>query len=225
VFIGGSFCSQQREARVVRRIILNVHTYGGLLCFSYLVLFGISVVNFNHPFAFTKSPSSVTTWSQPMPLPGLERTDGKSEAEALKARRENNGAVLHALGSFAAPFTPADGGWTDADTYHAHFVRPGKGYEIDVRPGQGTATVTQTRASFWTLTRDLHGSAVVYPESIVASSWGWYTELCTFVVIAAGASGIYLWAGRRRERRVGLVVLGAAVTVSIALMLLITFRG
>jgi hypothetical protein len=209
---------------VLRRIILNVHIYGGLVCFSYLILFGISVLNFNHPFAFTKSPASVTTWSQPMELPALERTDGKSAAEALTIRRDNNGAILHAMGSFVAPSPNPDGGWTDADTYHARFLRPGKEYEIDVHPGQGTATVTQTRAGVWTLIRDLHGLAAVYPDSTFASSWKWYTELCTFVVIAAGVSGVYLWAARRRERRVGVVMLAVAGAASFALMLLVTFR-
>lgn len=39
-----------------RRIVLNVHMYGGLLCFGFLVLFGISVLNFNHPFALPNHP-------------------------------------------------------------------------------------------------------------------------------------------------------------------------
>ena len=101
-----------------------------------------------------------------------------------------------------------------AETYHAHFVRPGKAYDVDVRPGRGESTITQTRAGVWSLIRDLHGSAVVYPESALASTWRWYTELCTFVVVAAGVSGVYLWVVGRRERRIGLVVLAAAAAVS-----------
>jgi len=199
--------------------------YGGLLCFSYLILFGISTLNFNHPFAFTKSPASVSTWSQPMAVPALAKIDGRNAPEAIKIRRQNNSAILRALGSFAGSSTDADGEWIDANTYHAHFVRPGKEYEIAVHPSQGSATITQTRSSFWTLVRDLHGSAVVYPDSILASTWGLYTDLCTFFVVSAGISGIYLWTARRRERGIGLILLGAAGTVSLALMLLITFHG
>jgi hypothetical protein len=199
--------------------------YGGLLCFSYLILLGISVLNFNHLFAFTKSPGGVKTWSQPLVIPALARTDGKDGAEALTIRRQNNAAILHALGSFAAPASNADGDWVDAATYHAHFVRPGKEYEIDVHPGRGSVTITQTRASVWALIRDLHGSSVAYPDSVLASTWAWYTDLCTFFVVAAGVSGVYLWTGRRRERRLGLVLLGAAGAVSLSLMLLVTFRG
>jgi hypothetical protein len=171
---------------MVRRIILNVHIYSGLLCFSYLILFGISALNFNHRFAFTKSPASVTTWTQPMALPALDRNDG----EAVRVRRENNEAILRALGSFTLSNPNVDGGWTDADTYHARFLRPGKQYDVDVHVSRGTATITQTRASFWTLVRDLHGAYAVYPESLLASSWGWYTNLCVFVVVFGAISGI-----------------------------------
>jgi hypothetical protein len=73
--------------------------------------------------------------------------------------------------------------------------------------------------------RDLHGSYAAYPESVFASTWRWYTDVCTFVVVGAAISGVYLWAGRRRERRVGLALLAAAGAVSLALMLLVTFRG
>jgi hypothetical protein len=199
--------------------------YGGLLCFSYLILFGISTLNFNHPFAFTKTPASVASWAQPMALPALAKTDGRNSSEAMKIRRQNNSEILHALGSFAGFSTDADGAWIDADTYHAHFLRPGKEYEIDVHPSRGSATITQTRSSFWMLVRDLHGSAVVYPDSILASTWGFYTDLCTFFVVSAGISGAYLWTARRRERRIGLILLGAAGVFSVSLMLLITFHG
>jgi len=213
------------EVCLLRKIILNIHIYGGLLCFSYLILLGISVLNFNHPFSFTKPTASVTTWSQPIAPSALLRTEGKTNPEALNILRQNNSAILHALGSFAAPSPTADGAWIDADTYHARFARPGKAYEIDVHPSHGSATITQTRTGFWTMIRDLHGSSTVYPDSILASSWRWYTDLCTFVVVAAGISGVYLWTGRRRERRIGLIMLGAAGALSLALMLFITFHG
>lgn len=199
--------------------------YGGLLCFSYLILFGISTLNFNHPLGFTKSTASVTTWSQPLSVPPLDRTDGRNAAESIEIPRHINRTILHALGSFAVPFANGDGQWTDRHTYHAHFVRPGTEYSIDVHPDQGNATITRTRTGVWALIRDLHGSYAVYPDSLLASSWKGYTELCACMLIFAGISGVYLWAGRRRERRIGLALLAAAGVVSVSLMLLVTFHG
>ncbi|HEY8748916.1 MAG TPA: PepSY-associated TM helix domain-containing protein [Tepidisphaeraceae bacterium] len=210
---------------MLRKTILNIHIYGGLLCFSYLILLGISTLNFNHPFAFTKSPAGIQTWEQKMAIPDLPKTDGKPEPQASQIRKQNNLAILHALGSFGGPFSTTEGQWIAPDTYHAHLARPGKEYDVDVRPATGIVKITQTRSNVWALIRDLHGSSETYPESLLASSWGWYTNLCTIVVIFAGISGVYLWTARRRERRIGLLLLGAAVVVSLSMMLLVTFHG
>lgn len=208
---------------VLRKIALYVHIYGGLLCFSYLILLGISVLNFNHPVAFTKPSANETTWMQSISIPGLVKPDGKTPADAMQ--RLNNAAILHAMGSFAESYPNSNGSWASPGIYHAHLVRPGKEYEIDVHVDEGTEKVTQTKTGLWTLIRDLHGSYFIYADSVLASTWSWYTNLCTFVVVFAGISGIYLWTHRRRERRIGLLVFGIATVVSLTLMLFVTFHG
>ena len=197
--------------------------YGGLLCFSYLMLIGISTLNFNHRFSFTMRPGGVTTWTQPMTLPGLVTPEAANHDVAAIVH-QNNPMVIHALGSFGT-FTNADGVWTDSDTYHAHFVRPGKEYQVDVHPSRGTATITVTRANVWAMIRDMHGLYAVYPDSLLASSFKWYTEIAAIVVLFACISGVYLWTARRKERRIGLIMLGAAGVVSLSLMVLITMYG
>ena len=206
-----------------RKVILNIHMYGGLLCFSYLLLIGISTLNFNHRFSFTIRPASVRTWTQPMTLPGLVTPEAANHDVAAIVH-QNNPMVIHALGSFGT-FTYADGVWTDSDTYHARFVRPGKEYQVDVHPSRGRATITRTRANVWAMIRDMHGLYAVYPDSLLASSFKWYTEISAIVVLFACISGVYLWTARRRERRLGLIMLGAAGVVSLSLMVLITTYG
>lgn len=208
---------------MLRKIVLNVHIYGGLLCFSYLILFGISVLNFNHPFVFTQPSATEKTWTQPIAIPTLVKADGRMPADAMQ--RLNNAAILRAMRSFAESYPYSNGSWISPGTYHAHLVRPGKEYDIDIQSNQGSATITQTRTGFWTLIRDLHGSYFVYADSVVASTWSWYTDLCTFVVMLAGVTGVYLWTARRRERGIGLLMIGVAGVVSVTLMLLITFHG
>lgn len=211
---------------MLRKVILNIHTYGGLLCFSYLMILGISTLNFNHPFAFTKSPASVTTWNQPLVIGELKKTDGLDVAQRTPIEAENNRAIVRAIGSFAAVWpSTLSGKWVDADTYHLNFTRPGRIYQVDVHTNLGTATITQTRTSFWTIIRDLHGGYSIYPESPVASTWSWYTELSVFFVIGAIVSGIYLWLRRRRDRCAGLIVLAAASAMSLGVMALIIFQG
>ena len=208
---------------MLRRIVLNLHIYGGLLCFSYLILLGISVLNFNHPFSFTRGQPDQTTWTQQSGMPRLAKADGKTSADAMQ--RRNNAAIARMMHTFAAAYPTSNGSWTVPDTYHAHLVRPGKEYQVDVHPDQKRATITQIRTGGWALIRDLHGSYYVYPDSILASTWRFYTDLCVFVVMFAGVSGVCLWTARRRERRIGLLVIGIAGVVSILLMLLVTYAG
>ena len=46
----------------MRKWLLNIHLYGGLLCSSYLLLYGVSSLYFNHEFTssqpFPEQPSS-----------------------------------------------------------------------------------------------------------------------------------------------------------------------
>jgi hypothetical protein len=57
------------------------------------------------------------------------------------------------------------------------------------------------------------------------SSWAWYTEICTIAVLFAGVSGVYLWTARKNERLTGLLLLGGAGALSLALMLYLTLHG
>ena len=199
--------------------------YGGLLCFSGLVVLGISTLIFNHTDAFSQTPTTNVTWSQPFPVDQLGKTDGKSTEESRAIRGKNNRVILRTLGSFATSTPEPDGRWTDADTYHAHFIRPGVEYDVDVHRSQGTAGLTRKRAGVLATIRDLHGSVATYTGSLLAGSWGWYTEFCVFVVLAQGITGVYLFALRRKDRRIGFALLGIAGVFSVVLMLVVTFRG
>jgi hypothetical protein len=213
---------------MLRKLLLNLHTYGGLLCFGYLIVFGVSSLNFNHPFAFTRAMSKPVTWERRIELPDLPRITPQMTAEQrVAAKAQANHAVRRALGLFGHQRPWRESGWDekDASHYHASLVRPGVGYEVDVHLDRKLAVVTETRTSAWEVMRGLHGFHGEMPGSALVSAWGWYTELCTFVVIFAGASGVYLWTRRRNERRVGVVLLGGAAAFSLALMLYLTLHG
>lgn len=106
----------------MRTILLKIHLYTGLLCSSYLILFGISSLNFNHHFG---KPAALKNERQRSlnALPAL--TDDQRLAEAL---RDTLGLV----------------GWTltwetrrseTADSRYFRFAvaRPGKEYRVMVQ--------------------------------------------------------------------------------------------
>src|SRR6188508_1997679 len=105
--------------RMRSKWVLRIHLYLGLLCSSYLVLFGVSSLMFNHPFDFTKPADVRVTWERELSLPPAG-SDNTAESEAVR----------DALGLV---------GWTipwettrDAGTGDLTFglARPGKHYTI-----------------------------------------------------------------------------------------------
>jgi hypothetical protein len=190
----------------MRHWVLRIHLYLGLLCSSYLILFGVSSLNFNHPFAFTNPGTGTVSWERSIELPpaaGDTSEEAKSVQAALglsgwtlpwETRREANGDLRFGLS------------------------RPGKHYTIRVLRQARSVQVEEQRKGYWTVVRELHGLMQV-PGSRLAAAWGWYTDLCTWVVVFAAVSGVYLFTARRRERRVGWAVLGLATGCSALFML------
>ena len=195
----------------MRNWVLRVHLYLGLLCSSYLIVFGVSSLNFNHPFDFTKPRAEKVTWERSMALPPVAENEAESEA------------VRDALGLM---------GWTipwetsreDSGNLHFGLARPGKHYTIHVLRGDGKVRVDERKEGYWTVVRSLHGNHGV-PRSKLMTAWGWYTELCTIVVLFAAASGVYLFATRRKDRRAAWAVFGAATALSLAFMLYLRYGG
>jgi hypothetical protein len=206
----------------MRKLLLNIHLYAGLLCFSYLIIFGISSLNFNHPFPFTRALSEPVTWTQSISVPDLPRLEGVAPDQLVPTKARANHMVREALGLIGHQKPWKESYWKDSDVYHASLTRPGKTYEVDYNTRTNLATVTETRTSVWAIMKNLHGFHGMMPGSPFVSSWSIYTELCTLTVLFAGGSGIYLWTRRRRERRAGLIALASAFAFSIALMIYIT---
>ena len=197
----------------MRKWVLRIHLYFGLLCCPYLIVFGISSLNFNHPFEFTRPAENRVTWERNVQLPPVT-ADNEAVSEAVR----------DALGLI---------GWTipwethrDADSGNLHFglARPGKHYTIHVLRESGGVRVDERREGYWTVLRHIHGNKGV-PRSRLMSVWGGYTELCTQFVLFAAVSGVYLFAARKRERLLGFGVLGVATVLSLLFMVYVRVWG
>jgi hypothetical protein len=206
-----------------KKLLLNLHLYLGLLSFPYLIIFGISSLNFNHPFEFTRAESAPTTWQEPINVPNLPRLAKEmSGDEKTATKAKANHQVREALGLFGNQRPWNESKWKDETTYHASLIRPGRRYEVDVDLKTNTATVNEFRPSIFSVIKGLHGFHGTMPGSAFISTWTFYTELATLTVLFAGISGIILWTRRPRERKVGLIMLASTALFSIALMIYIT---
>ena len=195
----------------MRKWLLNLHLYGGLICAPYLLIFGFSSLHFNHHFSFVDSKPTPLEWTAPLSIPPLTNNE-----EMATAVRDSVGLL----------------GWTipwkmkrdAAGDLEFDLERPGKSYTLHTKLSEHQVRVQERRKGFWQVVNSLHGLEEV-PNSKFVAFWGLYTELCTWFVLFAAASGLYLWVKSQRERRIGLVSLSAAVVASLALMCLVWLRG
>src|SRR5687768_15301806 len=109
----------------MRKWVLRLHLYVGLLCSGYLIVFGVSSLNFNHPFEFTKPGTEQVTWERSIALPPLTG-DTTAESEAV---RDSLGLI-----GWTLPWETRRGANGDL---HFGLARPGKHYLIHVLRGDG----------------------------------------------------------------------------------------
>ena len=199
------------RTRSLRYWILKIHLYGSLLCSAYLILFGVTSLRFNHPSAPPDAPAPAITWERTISPP--THADDLIAAETAR----------DALGLMGWPLP-----WTmnrnPAGDLRFDLERPGKSYTIRVRAQDGSAQVEERRKGFLAVVNSLHAMMEV-PNSRFARLWGYYTELCTWVVVFAVFSGVYLWATSKRERFAGALTVGAALLASVSFILYVVCRG
>jgi hypothetical protein len=197
----------------MRKWLLNLHLYGGLLCAAYLLVFGFSSLHFNHHFAFAQPPKDTATRSWEAPLPAPLLPDNTAAAERLRDQLELKGWPL--------PWETR----RDADgTLHFPMERPGKRYQFHASPATGTVQVEEHAKGFWPVVVSLHALHGL-PGAPPVTAWGIYTEVCTAFALFAAASGVYLWWASGRDRRAGLVVGLAATALSLGLILYVVNQG
>jgi hypothetical protein len=195
----------------MRKFILNLHMYGGLLCSAYLLVFGFSSLNFNHHFGFAMGRNTKVTWEEPLPMELVH--DNIGDAESVRDR-------LGLMG-----WTPPWEMSRDNElNFHFQVTRPGKNYTIHALQKEGKVKVEESRAGFWPVVNSLHALGGV-PGSAFSRTWGWYTEVCTVVVLFSAGSGVWLWAISKRERSIGTWTLVAALTASLGYIAFMIWRG
>ena len=193
----------------MRSLFLKLHIYSGLICSSYLLIFGITSLNYNHEFG--KPRNEKVTWER-----SVEVANMKDEMALSEAVRDKLGLIGWSL--------PWDTRRDDRGNLHFGLSRPGKYYLIHVLFDENRVRVEETRRGFWAVVNSLHARMGV-PSSRFMNLWGAYTELCTWVVLLSAASGVYLWTRRQKERVVGWILLAGASGTSLLLMVYVWWRG
>ncbi len=163
----------------MKRRLLDLHLYLGLLCAPYLVVYGVSAISFNHDWVTTPWTSE---WE-------ASATGNSSATDAEQADE-----VQRALGLWG--FIPAKSVARDEASRLSFVVnRPGRSYRVSWSAQQSSARIEETHRGVVDVLRGLHGLRRMNGAPL-SVAWGLYSELSVWVMIFAVATGIYLYSSR-----------------------------
>ncbi|HET9485954.1 MAG TPA: hypothetical protein VFO54_00885 [Chryseosolibacter sp.] len=196
----------------MRKLLLKIHLYGGLICFWYLIILGTSSLNFNHRFSFMQLSPEPETWTRQVQLTNTFSDDGLL-SETLRDSLSLIGWPL--------PWET----WHDSTgVFHFALEHPGKRYVVDYSFGDRVARVQEIRKGFWRIFNAMHGMGSV-PNSFFMHAWKWYTRITVVLVVFSVFSGIYLWYQGKHDKKSGWFTLLGSVLVGLAWMLYLYVNG
>lgn len=191
---------------------MRIHLYGGLVCFWYLLIFGVTSLGFNHPGLIPSGLGPATLWERPLVQPDLP--DHLKLGEAVQQELDLIGWVL-----------PWNLDRRPSGDLRFELHRPGRQYVITTDRAAGTVRVEERTAGAASILNFLHGSNAGVPGTRFLHLWGFYTEITVWLVLFLAVSGVVLWARRSRNRRTAAWVLTASMASSLALMVWVCFFG
>lgn len=183
----------------MRRWILDLHLYLGLLCVPYVVVLGSSAILRNHDLG----SSERTEWSASVGLPDL--ASPVQQAAAVQVAL----GITGKLRSQTAKHT-AEG------ALQFQVVRPGRSYRVEVS-ANGAARVSESNGGLAGILRGLHGFGD-RTGPLWTLGWSLYTDFAAGGLLLSIGSGAGLVLSRAPARTRGLAagLLGTVVVVSLA---------
>ena len=197
----------------LRKWILKIHLYGGLLCFWYLIIFAVSSLHFHHEFEFMNGKPAV---EGPQTV-SLALVDSKSDS-ALATR------IQDAL-DIAGWYLPWETHRDSSGVFHTQISNPKTDYTIQYDPVSSSASITKNDKGFWSVFNALHGFAGGMPKVPLLIFWRIFTYVCLVVVTFSILSGIWLWAAGREDKLIGWITVLVIMSLSISLMMVVYLRG
>jgi hypothetical protein len=186
-------------------ILRDLHLYCGLFISPFVVLFALSVFVLVHPRGVTAPPSS-SRLVRNLALPSnLESLSGRARVHAVRPVLEQAG-IGGEIGFIR--YIPKE------HRLEIPVTVPGRETTLDLNLSARTATITERKTGLLDALVQLHKApgphlADIRMNWIPMAVWRWFADATVYLLVFLTASGIYLWAVLRAERRVGFVLLTA----------------
>jgi len=188
------------------------HVYGGLFIAGYLIILGLSSLQYQHHFNLPQNDSK-KYWEQRINMPKIE--------DNLKFKL----AVRDSLGLFGnAPW------WQDykddQGIHHFMITRPGKSYWIEVPTANNIYKIQESRSSFISVVMALHGltgGGLEGPAFILV--WKIIAQIMNVVFLMLLAISVYFWYIRSFRSNKGWLFAGIFAFVSFIILAFIWLIG
>lgn len=197
----------------MRNFLIKIHAYLGLFCVPYLLVFGISSLNFNHTIpGMGDDPGSVISWEKSASFP--DSLDNETLA----------GVINDSLGIMGW-YIPWDA-LRDSTSFNYQTVHFGKHYDINLDVPEQNIRVTARAESIGNVIKGLHFLGESVPRAPWwVNIWQFYQDLTVYGLLFWIISGLYFWAGKSSDRRWGVPVLFGSMILSVLFMLYLWLVG
>ncbi|MES2304759.1 MAG: PepSY-associated TM helix domain-containing protein [Gemmatimonadota bacterium] len=188
-----------RVYRSVMAVSRTIHVYLTMFALLLMLFFAVTGLLLNHEeWLGADSVQPVESQGQ-LPLALLSGPDKLMVVEKLRADYGAVGAV-----------TTFD---VDAQTLRVEMKGPGRHTEAEIDRRSGKATIRVERRGFFLRLDDLHRGK----DS--GKAWSWVLDASAILLLIGSVTGLLMWIGLPRRRRLGVVALLASIVICLAIYL------
>lgn len=197
----------------IYKLLHWLHIYGGLFAAVYLVMIGVSSLNYQHRF-FPEHPVDTISYQENIGF------DATLEIDTLASFIRNELGIKGYLPKWEFRDNKKNG------RVRFKIERPALTYEIKLNRNDGLVSVDEIHYSFGKILRALHfGGVRNQLGDPLLDIWSWYGQLSGLFAFFAVVTGIYFWfrnAVRNRGQWITIMISGI---VSILYILYIWLVG
>ena len=197
----------------LRKWILRIHLYGGLLCFWYLIIFALTSLQFQHHFKFLLPSDGDEIVSERK----VEVTENKDKLVYARSLQDK----LNIPGWLIPWQTQRD----SLGMFHTVFQNPKARYTLVYNPSNYAVRISAVSNGLWMVIKSLHGSGGRLPGAPLLVFWGIFTYLCVAIVVFSIISGIWLWASKTGRKLTGWLTFSGILVLSFLLMFIVYIYG
>jgi len=190
----------------------KLHVYGGLFLSFYVIILGISSLQFQHHFLEFQPGSKSVSWEQHIQIPEVE--DNNELKSAIRDSLDLNG------------YLPWWREYTDSlGIYHFLISRPGKQYWVTVTGEDDLIRIDESRMSIMSVVFALHPLTAGFEGPGFAKIWRIISEIMSILLLVIIVLTLQMWLAKSFTKAWSWVIVGSVASFSILLIILVWLVG